>query len=71
MLTCVDAGHAIVLASDRSVVCWEGDHSAKALASLISFAFYVPLSVMIAPMFVDADTNKADIKYSKVFGKSI
>jgi hypothetical protein len=35
------------LFADRAIVCWEGRHKPLAVAALMSYAFYVPLSVMV------------------------
>jgi hypothetical protein len=42
------------LRADASIVCWEGRHAVVGTAALISYAFYVPLSIMISPMLLEA-----------------
>lgn len=42
------------LVADSRVTCWQGSHRYLAIASLIAYSFYIPMSVMIAPIFVGA-----------------
>jgi hypothetical protein len=42
------------LRADASIVCWEGRHAVVGTAALISYALYVPLSIMISPMLLEA-----------------
>ena len=48
------ADSVATLRADPSIVCWEGQHATLAVAALISYAFYVPLSIMITPMLLEA-----------------
>jgi hypothetical protein len=42
------------LRSDSSLRCWEGSHSVLATVALSCYGFYVPLSIMITPMLLEA-----------------
>jgi hypothetical protein len=66
------------LIADQSVVCWEGGHAALATAALTAYALYVPLSIMIAPMLLEAAPaegeeaataggGEAAVSYSKLY----
>jgi hypothetical protein len=60
---------------DRQV-CWEGGHALLATAALIAYAFYVPLSIMITPMLLEAprkDEGSAGgtVTYLKLYLMSI
>lgn len=68
------------LRTDPSIVCWEGRHATLAFAALISYAFYVPLSVMITPMLLEAPRPETDggtqdlgggVTYAKLYLMSI
>ena len=41
----------------ESVVCWEGEHALLATLSLMAYAFYVPLSIMITPMLLEVPSS--------------
>jgi hypothetical protein len=45
---------APVLFADPSIQCWEGRHKLLGAMCLVAYAFYVPLSIMIAPMLMEA-----------------
>jgi hypothetical protein len=42
------------LRSDASIRCWEGSHRVLATIALSCYGFYVPLSIMITPMLLEA-----------------
>ena len=42
------------LRGNSSIRCWEGHHSILATIALSCYAFYVPLSIMITPMLLEA-----------------
>ena len=42
------------LTADPHILCWQGQHMYMAAASLISFSFFVPVSIMVAPMLMEA-----------------
>jgi hypothetical protein len=42
------------LRSNSSIRCWEGSHSVLATIALSCYGFYVPLSIMITPMLLEA-----------------
>ena len=43
-----------VLYADPTIVCWQGSHKLLGAMSLVAYGFYVPLSIMIAPMLMEA-----------------
>ena len=42
------------LLADPHIVCWTGRHLYMAAASLVALSFFVPLSIMVAPMLMEA-----------------
>ena len=48
-----------VLVADPAIVCWQGRHRYLAAAALTALCFYVPLSIMVAPMLMEAPPRKA------------
>lgn len=56
---------------DPDILCWEGEHTRLASASLVAFSYYLPLSTMIAPMFAEAPapdgSRSKDISFAKPF----
>lgn len=71
------------LRADDSITCWEGQHKILAMLSLICYAFYVPLSIMITPMLLEAPRKASEdgsdsaggagggVKYLKLYLMSI
>jgi len=55
------------LLANPNVQCWTGDHKHKAVLSLISFSYYVPLCVMVAPMFMSCDPEKKDVRFMETY----
>src|SRR5262249_5589106 len=45
--------------------CWEGEHRILALVVMICFGYYLPLSTMNAPMFVESESSSEEEKKSK------
>ena len=50
----------LVLDMDDRVVCWQGEHQFYATLNLILIGYYIPMSVMIAPMFAESDADDGD-----------
>lgn len=46
------------LLANPSIQCWTGSHQPKAVLALLAFSYYVPLCVMVAPMFMSTDPEK-------------
>jgi hypothetical protein len=57
VLTCT--GAPPVLLVNEGVACWAGPHRALAVLAMTSFAVYLPLSAMIAPMLVESEEPPA------------
>ncbi len=63
------------LRADSTVTCWEGNHAILAVCAFISYAFYVPLSIMITPMLLEApqkdenstENGPCEITYLKLY----
>ena len=58
--TASDDSGAAHLSMDDSVVCWEGEHQLYATLNLILIGYYIPMSVMIAPMFAESDAEEKE-----------
>eukprot|EP01083_Nonionella_stella_P136672 416004_1 len=60
--------HVSYLRVSDDVMCWEGKHQLYATINLILIGYYIPISVMIAPMFAETQqdnktqTNKSRFK---------
>lgn len=52
---------------NSSTICWQGNHSIIATIALISYAFYIPLSIMIAPMLMESSPDNTGVSYTKVY----
>jgi len=57
-----DADSEPTLRAKESVVCWVGEHALLATLSLIAYAFYVPLSIMITPMLMEVPSPEGKDK---------
>lgn len=55
---------------DQEVVCWEGNHKLHATLSLVLIGYYVPISVMIAPMWDENDIEQTEDDQEKSCLKS-
>ena len=55
-----DDSHFAILRANASVVCWESRHARLAIAALTAYAFYVPLSIMITPMLLQAPPSNTE-----------
>lgn len=51
------------LLADPHIVCWTGRHLYMAAASLVALSFFVPLSIMVAPMLMEAPHGMAVREY--------
>lgn len=47
-----------LLQIDKSVECWTGNHAVMASIALICLSYYIPLSVMLAPVLVATQQEK-------------
>ena len=57
-----------VLYVDPSIVCWEGEHAPLAAISLVCYAFYVPLSIMISPMLLQPGPgDEQGVSFTKLY----
>jgi hypothetical protein len=60
------------LLADSTIICWDKSHNILAVCSLISYAFYVPLSIMITPMLLEAprkedEDSSGGVTYLKLY----
>ncbi len=59
---------APTLYTDPSIVCWSSPrHGPLAALALNCYAFYIPLSIMIAPMLLEAGGSAGGVGYSKIY----
>ena len=73
--TVPDSGNTrSTLRSKESVECWEGEHAILSTCAMMAFAFYVPLSIMITPMLLEAprtdsknEPKEEGVVYLKVY----
>jgi hypothetical protein len=67
-LSCFVDGQAHVTAAP-SVQCWGAAHRASMTASLVAFGFFVPLSIMVAPVLAEANKagSKGAVKLAKPY----
>ncbi|KJE93148.1 hypothetical protein, variant [Capsaspora owczarzaki ATCC 30864] len=61
----------LYLTSFPTAVCWDDSHSVLAVIALIAYSFYVPLSIMISPMFMEPAVDGKDVRYSKLYLMSV
>ncbi|ETO04236.1 hypothetical protein RFI_33164, partial [Reticulomyxa filosa] len=54
LLCCTDDGY---LRIDESIVCWKDRHLKIGTCALILLAYYIPFSVMVAPMLVENEND--------------
>jgi hypothetical protein len=52
---------------NSNMICWQGNHSILATIALICYSFYIPLSIMIAPMLMEASPDNTGVSYTKVY----
>lgn len=57
-LACTYTPNGPFLIANSSDVCWHGNHVYQSFLAMASFAYYVPLCVMIAPMFIESESEK-------------
>jgi hypothetical protein len=53
-----DSNAFATLRTESGITCWEGHHAIVATAALVAYAFYVPLSIMITPMLLQAPSKE-------------
>ena len=65
-MTCYQDAERIV--TDTNIQCWGSLHRAYGALSLIAFGYFVPLSIMVAPVLAEANkTSTTSITVSKPF----
>jgi hypothetical protein len=62
VLRCDSNNHLVLDNSRQTVQCWQGSHALWGCLSLAALSFYIPTSVMLAPMLVQ---GRASSKTSK------
>ena len=55
-------GERATLRAKESVECWEGEHALLSTCAMMAYAFYVPLSIMITPMLLEAPSTDSKDK---------
>lgn len=69
MIACIysDPGTTGILEADTKILCWQGTHPTTAFLALVGFSYYIPLCVMISPMFIESGQQSKDLKFLETY----